>query len=563
MSRIVIPNLRVNGLRQHHFGDEILNRANLYPTVDFQFAKNKSLQDSATGATFLVNFQRASNVATYVGADGLIKRSAVNLLLYSRSFDNPYWLQTNITTNAITGPDGKVTAATYEGTGTGIISVYNVTSAPVKAATQYTYSIYVKLGTMSASDYKFAVYDVSNSSFVGIDLVPNVTLTSTSWTRIVYSFTTPAGCTQIRVYPFRNSATIPLSTVHFWGAQLEEGTTATPYIRTTSTISGAPRFDHHPVTGESLGLLVEEARTNHLTWSEDFTNAVWQTTNPGEVTLITGVADPFGGTNATTLFRDSGAGDTGWLRRLSTATIGLSYTFSFWVRRRSGSGDFLAVVGDNISQTISGITSEWQRVSVSNVPTSTTLRTYFNVNSAGDEFDIFGAQLEEASFPTSYIPTEGSTVTRAADIASVEGADFASFYNATEGTVYAIASTPAIGTRGIVGIDDNTANERSELQTDGTDPEFVVIDGGAGSTLDTGTITAYTFFNLAGAYKHNDLAATVDGLTVQTATDTVPTVDRMRVGALQASGTYLNGHIKRLTYWPSRLSDPVLQLITS
>ena len=39
--------------------------------------------------------------------------------------------------------------------------------------------------------------------------------------------------------------------------------------------SGAARFDHNPTTGESLGLLVEEARTNRVTYSEQFDNAGW------------------------------------------------------------------------------------------------------------------------------------------------------------------------------------------------------------------------------------------------------------------------------------------------
>jgi hypothetical protein len=51
--------------------------------------------------------------------------------------------------------------------------------------------------------------------------------------------------------------------IYLWGAQLEQSATVGEYIPTTSTINSAPRFDHNPTTGESLGLLVEEARTKN------------------------------------------------------------------------------------------------------------------------------------------------------------------------------------------------------------------------------------------------------------------------------------------------------------
>lgn len=56
----------------------------------------------------------------------------------------------------------------------------------------------------------------------------------------------------------------PTRGIYIWGAQLEQSSTIGEYIRTTSTINSAPRFHHDPTTGESLGLLVEEQRTNLL-----------------------------------------------------------------------------------------------------------------------------------------------------------------------------------------------------------------------------------------------------------------------------------------------------------
>jgi hypothetical protein len=151
--------------------------------------------------------------------------------------------------------------------------------------------------------------------------------------------------------------------------------------------------------------LIKTAVTNLLTYSEEFDNAVWQVTGPGEVTIVSGVEDPLGGNTADTLHHDSGAGDTGWLRRLFSGVNGQTYTLSFWLRRRSGTGNFFAVVGDNVNQVVSSVTSTWQRFSVSNTISSTTLRAYFKVDSAGDQFDIWGAQLEQSSTVGEYVKT--------------------------------------------------------------------------------------------------------------------------------------------------------------
>ena len=114
MSRITVPNLRFNGLRQFSFGDAIYDRANLYPGLDLDFATNKSLTDKASGKTSLVTFSRsaASSPGTYVGSDGLIKTAAVNLALYSEQFDNAAWGKINATVSAnqAVAPDGKQTA---------------------------------------------------------------------------------------------------------------------------------------------------------------------------------------------------------------------------------------------------------------------------------------------------------------------------------------------------------------------------------------------------------------------------------------------------------------------
>ena len=223
------------------------------------FADNKSLVNATTGQN-LVTHTRASS-GTYVDSDGVIRTATTNLLRRSEEFDTT-WVQRGIVSaNTEIAPNGTLTADTIT-SGGGVGSVYQNVS--VLASTIYTASVYVKLGTMSSSDYKIAVYNNSASNFIAADVTPSQTPNSSGWTRVTYTFTTPVGCTSVRWYPFRNGSAIPLSTVYLWGAQLEQSTTVGEYIPTTSTINSAPRFDHDPTTGESLGLLVEESRTNSI-----------------------------------------------------------------------------------------------------------------------------------------------------------------------------------------------------------------------------------------------------------------------------------------------------------
>jgi hypothetical protein len=176
----------------------------------------------------------------------------------------------------------------------------------------------------------------------------------------------------------------------------------------------------------------------------------------------------------------------------------------------------------------------------------------------------WGAQLETGSFPTSYIPTTTAAVVRSADVCSITGSDFTGFYNQSEGTMLANAFTLASGDRTVLAADDNTANEMIRLRTEGTNPFFKVTDGGSDVVaIDAGTVTANTAFKLIGAYKVNDFASSINGGSAVTdTTGTIPTVDRMRIGAGQVGNT-MCGCISAIRYFKKRLPDAKLQSLTT
>ena len=124
-------------------------------------------------------------------------------------------------------------------------------------------------------------------------------------------------------------------------------------------------------------------------------------------------------------------------------------------------------------------------------------------------------------------------------------------------------SSPAVGTRGVVSINDNTSGERASVLTSGTDPRLVVQDGGVEqANIDGGTVAANVRTRVAVRINADDFAISINGGTVVTDTSgTLPTVDRLMFGRTQA-GEYLNGRIARFTGWSQLLPNATLQALS-
>jgi hypothetical protein len=192
--------------------------------------------------------------------------------------------------------------------------------------------------------------------------------------------------------------------------------------------------------------------------------------------------------------------------------------------------------------------------------------------SGTDGIFAWGAQLEAGAFPTSYIPTTTAAVTRSADSAVVT--PISSFYNQSEGTLFAEAREGGSDLQyGAVSLDTDTSDNRIDLRRnlDAGFLSMIVTTAGAAQMLESPVLAvAAQTYKLSGAYKANDCAVCVNGGAVATDTSvTLPTLTHLRIGGLAVTspatgnGFPLNGHIRKIAYWPKRLSNALLQSLTT
>jgi len=377
----------------------------------------------------------------------------------------------------------------------------------------------------------------------------------------------------------------------------------------TTAGSGAARFDHRLEGGiwKNKGLLIEEQRTNLHIRSEEINDAAWVKEN---LTVSANATQaPDGTTTADTVTETTANASHRFYRNGGfTATSNTPVTFSVFLKA-NGSSSVLVTIQDvtfsnfgvyvNLSTGVNSVFSTptsynvtdvgngWYRVDVT-INTGGSSGTYYGIvwttngyggttnftGSTSNSIYAWGAQLEAGSFPTSYIRTTDASVTRNADVASMTSTNFSSWYNQSEGTVFAQASTfgnPVAITTRFWEVSDGTSNKRFILSSvSNISPagaiRYAVIDSGVDvSIIDTSfAMAANQTYKTAICYKVNDFAYSVDGSLIGTDTSgTLPTVDKIGFGVNFANnGAFLNGHIAKFYYWNTRKPNEFLQSIT-
>jgi hypothetical protein len=393
------------------------------------------------------------------------------------------------------------------------------------------------------------------------------------------------------------------SGVYIWGAQVSDSASVDPYIYnplaapTTTAAYYGPRFDYDPVTLAARGLLIEEQRTNLLTYSEQFDNAAWNKTANATVTANQATAPD--GTTTADLYAGTSAGGNAIFRATGGLTAGGTHTFSVYFKYVSGTwfellyydggsngsrcwfnlatstaGTFASFgTGTVVSSSIAAVGNGWYRAVLTGTQPSTAGYVQLcSVSSDGNETPangsahIWGAQLEAGAFATSYIPTVAAQVTRAADSAIMTGTNFSSWFNASEGTVYADADWYAFNAARIFSA-YNSVNGARLLDVYTDPPSSIVYYKNTNSTqtLIRSGLTASTPTKIALAYKLNDYNGAVGGVLggADTATGALIAVNTFGIGNwFNQATTYTNGHIRSIRYYNTRLSNPNLREIT-
>jgi hypothetical protein len=603
------------------------NFPNIAPSLSLDFANTKKLDPRIT-------FARASTARVYDGKT--VAKAEENLFQFSQEFDNAYWTKnaTTVTANSIAAPDGTTTADTLVAAGTGLNAILR---SIAHTSGLITFSIYAKAGTKSVLQISSAAlgsgagranFDLSTGTLGTVDAAWTASIVDAGngWYRCIATFT-GNGVTGNFVLSMQDSTTAAREAsstagdLYLWGAQWEVRNFVTAYTPTTTqpitnyipvlqtAANNVARFDHNPVTGESLGLLVEEQRTNLLLRSEEFDNAAWTKTNAtitaNQVIAPDGtlVADKvYESTSTSTLKYVFNAG--GLSAAASTPYTGTIYAKAgersrlvagIWngvnyqlVQFDLANGIILQEAAAGIA-TISSVGNGWYRCSVRRTPGAVT--TFFSfgpyINATiniltglfpsytGDGYSgiyIWGAQLEAGAFPTSYIPTVASQVTRSADAASMTGANFSSWFSNAEGTVYAETIFREVTTAqsAACGIELDLTNRIQIGKRSGggsaTDYKSIVLVNNAtqAALTQSNAIVSGTAIKSATSFAVNDFAMSVSANAVQTDNSGIlAQFNRLNIGSSHNNLNIMNGTIKKLAFWPKKLENTQLQALTS
>lgn len=412
-------------------------------------------------------------------------------------------------------------------------------------------------------------------------------------------------------------------TIYAWGAQMEQRSGMTAYTKTTAypvcnyipklqtAATNEARFNHDPVTKESKGLLIEQQQTNIVVYSSDIN--LWasnlatvraNSTIAPDGTLSADLVVGQGTVNSfmvisTTLALDSYATVSFFVKnhnsptsnsilRIGTSAQGININ---WNAMTPSILDSLSVFqGDPVLEKVlnygySDVGNGWYRVfyTVQVKEANTGLRLYGNqAGTLGTGAYFWGVQCEVVGStihnngPTSYIPTSGAAATRSADSASISGSNFTSWYNPSEGTLFAdVTKHPGYEQgQGMfslgIGLDNTRYTALDYAVYAGSYAVAYVQPTNAGVDIYPSPITNFSRKKIALSYSGSfnpTINASANGVGVTevgSGSSYTQYYTDLKIGTSHFSPTLTtNLHMARIQYYPKALSVTDLNEITS
>ena len=364
------------------------------------------------------------------------------------------------------------------------------------------------------------------------------------------------------------------------------------------SVGYAPRLDY---TGnvDCPHLLLEPNRTNILLYSEDISNSAWTTFASGETIVSDSVISPNGTQTADTLEGDGSATNV-YIRQNITLNTSVDYTFSVFAKK--GTNNFIALSAEGFTGvtntlvffdldngTVTSGTADiedygngWFRCSykvtigtdgtgrflVFAAYNGTTRAFPSTLEANGQNIYLWGAQAEQGSYATSYIPTlQNQAETRTADICNNAGTS--AEFNDSEGVLFAEVEFLDNVTTGYISVSDGTADNRCIIYSAANQIVVATKSGGSGiSKSATGTPTNLN--KIAVAYSSSGSKFFLNGSN-ETGTgsfSTTPrvfaanTLDQINFDISDGSND-LYARVKQVIYFNEALSDSELQTLTS
>ena len=343
-----------------------------------------------------------------------------------------------------------------------------------------------------------------------------------------------------------------------------------------SVNDGIARIDYSDSTQGAL--LLEPERTNLITYSNDYANTYWQKSKTGSAIapIVTSnyAISPDGTQNADRIQFDattSGSNsDTSRFRTTITLVDGLDYTISFYAKSKGVTDQKIGIIFDNSQRSVFTITNEWQRFTKTSTQTGTNSICGLDLRGAVDSTSdilVYGIQVEQGSYATSYIPTNGVIATRNQEICKNATPEI----NSEEGVLYAEISA----------LDNPTSQEIAlsvsegqlganrlliRMKTNGAIGIVLRVANTTQATIDSGVLNQLANHKVAVKWKVNDIALWIDG--VEVGTDNlanvfpVNTLDEFSFNQGNNSNQFY-GNTKDVRVYNTALTDAQLQTLTT